>query len=248
MKVEYKNQEPMYQSNFLDDILNPNERYTVTFLGNYDEPTINSEKKVPTDLYFVQYSNGSINTVFQYGDEPSQYGSGSSSAYSSLARGKNDGYAEVYKRAVKEGLIKETTSIVGYSEILEERQSEEYFESDYYKNRPDREFYFGSKTYDDLSDDEYDELEEKVDKEKEEYDKKYIAEHGSIPNSGLDKSYHIFDSLEQARELCPPGKGYFKKVTYSSTEHLEAIVREENFGAKIRKYNMEMSKGNDLSP
>jgi hypothetical protein len=242
MQVKYKDQEPQFQSEFLDDITSGQDSYSVTFLGNYMEPTISTKGPIPVDLYFVQYQDGLINTVYQFGDEPSDYGSGSVLAYRGLLQGNNNGYTEVYRRAVKEGLIKEKTSFVGFSEILDEKEQEEYFNSDYFLNRPDREFHFENTSYDELSDDEYDKLENKLEVELEEYRKNYIKEHGSLPKRELGINYHIFESLEQARELCPPGQGYFKKITYSSDEHLAEIVRNENFNHKIQQQKLSIDK------
>lgn len=231
MRVSYKGQEPIYSSNFLDDILENNQNYKVTFLGNHK---LASQE---VDLYFVEYKkdtpDGRINAVYQYGNDPSEYGSGAVFMYMAERNGLQTPYAEIYKRAVSAGLLVEKEYFVGYSEEKQNELDNAYFESDYIKNKPDY-MAFREGLSEDLSEDEIDKREEEFDAQVAQYDKNYKSLHGQIPVSSVDKNYHVFDSYEEAKKYCNlPENGFYTRLRAVNAEHLDCIASALSCSSKF---------------
>lgn len=242
MTVQYKNQTPIYPSSFLDDISEPQERYKVTFLGNYK-----TQGGTPTDLYFVHYADGNINAVHQFGEDPSEYGSGEGVMYSHLAEGRESPWTEVYKRAVQEEFLKEKVLFVGYSHSYSKELEDAFEATDYAKNYPSGDFVYGDEAMD-LPEEEHDKLVAKYEVQCKTYDEQYLKKHGGeLPQCSFGKSYHIFKDLDEARKHCLPGIGTFKRVTIVNDKHLDGIVREENFYQQVYKERWQIEKDKENS-
>lgn len=207
------------------------------FKSNYLGVYYHESKYV--DLYFVEYQNGSINAVFQMGEEEREYGSGSTFMYHNQVSKVSSPYSEIYKRAVKEGLLVEKTRIVGISDIKLDADYAEYGKTEYCKNKPDAIAF-----YDQLSTIDDEDLIEKMEQEFEvsvkNYDEDYCREHGDIPKNPAHAHYAEFNSIEEAREMCPRGKGYFVVVKAVDDHHLDAILLKENLNHKLRLVQKEV--------
>lgn len=226
MTVQYKAQQPIYPSAFLEDIITPQDRYKVTFLGNHHE------QNMRVDLYLVKYEDGSLNSVYQYDENIEAYCSGVGGMYNDVMNGVDSAQSEIYKRAIKEGLLKESFVYIGYSELYQDNAIEEYFGSKYYEERPLHRF-MEDGDIDDLSEDEDVEYEKDFNLKVEAYDKQFIENVGPIPKDKTDSSYHTFESLDEARNFCSDNKGIFNKFSTTSDAHTEHIGRNMNFTSKF---------------
>lgn len=235
MTIKYKNETPIHPSQFLTEIENGQKKYQSTFLGN-----MTNQNNELVDLYFLVYKNGEINAAYQFGEEESEYGSGFSSAYNHLANGRVSEYTEIYKRAISAGLLKEEVYYAGYSDSYADELYREYESSDYYQARPKASNYYG-KSKPGMNDVELDVAIDAYDEAVKKYNKDFEKEHGPIPKSPGGKFMHIFKDLDQARLYCPKGKGRFNQFNAINEEHLEILVRKEDFFQKIRQDEREIN-------
>ncbi len=239
MSVSFNGDTPIFQnSEFLDEVINGGKTYKSVFLGNaIDMNGYNS------DLYLLTYHNGRVNAIVKYGENESNYSSSDSFLWQAAITKENKALLTLYTRAVEAGCLIEKEAVVGYSETKAEQEDEAFYNSDYYKNRPDLMQFYDSIKDLNLSDSEEEKREEEFNKTLDDYDANFKKENGYLP-SVFDaiKRYQIFDSLEEAELLCANDDGVYEVVTYTTKEHLRDLCNHNNYLAqcvekKINKNN-----------
>ena len=210
--IEYKEQKPRFQSEFLDNAIKK-ENYESNFLGN-----VNIDSNI-CDLFLILYKNGHYNSIIVFGEDEQEYSSGLTFLFSDTVNKKVSGFSEIYKRAVESGLFVEKNVYIGHSEERNNLNYDAYLKTEYCQNKPKKmnlsDLYL-------LSDEEIDKVERKEDKELDRYKRKYLESGKKIPNNPLFDFFIIFDSKDEAIEYSRKD-GYFEKHKSVSKEHSSAI-------------------------
>jgi hypothetical protein len=232
--TSYRGVRPLFESEFKDNALTT-ENYKSHFLGHAID--MNGYK---SDLYLIEYVKGGFsidryNAIIKYAEDDPCYSSGLCFMINALVykQSYNEALVTLYKRAIKAGILKEKSYIVGYSEKLNDLEDEKYYNSEYYLNRPENVNYL-SKEIEAMSDDDVFQLEKETKQKQNDYDNAYRKEHGSVPIAPVLKNpkYHTFESEKEAQKYC--GK-YWRKVNAFSKSHLNEIVKEIDFNKMIMK-------------
>ena len=243
-QINFRGQKPVFKSEFLDNAIKK-ENYESYFLGNK-----NIDGNL-CDLFLIRYDRGDYNAVIQYGKEEQEYASGATFMYHNVINKISSGYSEIYHRAIRQGLLKEETYHIGYSEEKSDIEFEEYINTEYYKNLPKQE---SLDVLWSLSDESRDKADKIYNEKLKNYNKEYEKSGKIIPKDPSSNSYFVFESKEDAIKYCEDGKGYFETHKCVSKEHISSVAHERNFSMKLytlhfkNKKIKEMKSTEDILP
>jgi len=224
MSVEYKGQKPIFESEFLENVISE-ENYKSYFLGNY-----NYENSI-VDLFMIIYKkSGLCNCIMKFGEEDSEYSSGSVFMFRDVIKKKDSPYSEIYYRALAEKIIIEKDVYIGYSEAKADEEYLMFNNSSYFKNKPKQ---IEIEMLLSMDEKDYDQAYLEHEKAVEIYDEEYLKNHDTIPKSNLLTGYHIFKDEAEAISYCSNGKGYFEKYLCINEDHISNVPYCQDFLAKF---------------